>query len=415
MGYPRRRCRAPGRLWRALRLAACLTGALAPPDAAALWEDRLELFAAQAVTRDDNIFRLAPGGDVQLGLPGLDDTYRSSSLGIKLDIPLSRQRFQGALEVSRVRFDRFSELDFEGHSGRALWDWGLGDDLKGKLGFSQRRALASLASVQEGVQSRVPNVLTTRQAFAAGEAMLAPSWLVQLEASRLEQSNQAAERLPNDLVLDRGEASLGYVSRAGNRLGLRGRLARGTLPNPQLVNGVPVDNSYRQREAGVVAEWSPGGHSRLRAHASRVRREYAQRSQRDFDGRTYELAFDWAPSGKLAIGAIAQRDISATEEIQVSFVLAERLGLNLNYRPSGKTELGALLETSDRRFFGEADQAPGAVPPRERLNAAGLSAAYRPLPQVTLQLLLRRETRSTDLALGEYAANIASLVVRIGL
>ena len=49
------------------------------------------------------------------------------------------------------------------------------------------------------------------------------------------------------------------------------------------------------------------------------------------------------------------------------------------------------------------------------LNAAGLSAAYRPLRHVTLQLLLRRETRSTDFALAEYAANIASLVVRLGL
>ena len=412
MGYPRRRCRSPGRLWRALRVAAYLAAAFAPPEAAALWDDRLELFAAQAVTRDDNIFRLPAGSDVLLGLPGLDDTYRSSSLGIKLDVPLSRQRFQGALEVSRVRFERFSELDFEGHSGRALWDWGVGDDLKGKLGFSQRRTLASLASVQEGQQSRIPNVLTTRQAFAAGDAMLTPSWQLQLEASRLEQSNEAPQRLPNDLVLDRGEARLGYVSGAGNRLGLRGRLARGTLPNPQLVDGVPVGNSYRQRESGVVAEWSPGGHSRLRAHASRVRREYDERPQRDFDGRAYELAFDWALTGKLALAAIAQRDISDTEEIQVSFVLAERIALDLKYRPSTRTELGALLETNDRRFFGEADQ---VAQRRERLSAAGLSASYKPLPQVTLQLALRRETRSADFASGDYAADIAKLEVRFGL
>jgi hypothetical protein len=206
------------------------------------------------------------------------------------------------------------------------------------------------------------------------------------------------------------------VSRAGNRLGLRGRLARGTLPNPQLVGSVPVDNSYRQREAGAVAVWSPGGHSRLRAHASRVRRVYVERPQRDFDGRTYELAFDWALTGKLALTAVAQRDISDTEEIQVSFVLAERVGLNLSYRPSAKVDLGAQLETSDRRFFGEADQAQGNVAQRrERLSAVGLRASYRPLRQVALQLALRRETRSADFAFGDYAANIVSLGVRFGL
>ena len=43
----------------AVQAAACLAGTLAPPDAAALWDGKLELFAVQAVARDDNIFRLA--------------------------------------------------------------------------------------------------------------------------------------------------------------------------------------------------------------------------------------------------------------------------------------------------------------------------------------------------------------------
>jgi hypothetical protein len=51
---------------------------------------------------------------------------------------------------------------------------------------------------------------------------------------------------------------------------------------------------------------------------------------------------------------------------------------------------------------------------RERVEAAGLAAGYRPHPRVTLTLGVRRETRATNLALGDYAVNVASLAARIG-
>ncbi|MGH8706822.1 MAG: XrtB/PEP-CTERM-associated polysaccharide biosynthesis outer membrane protein EpsL [Burkholderiales bacterium] len=386
--------------------ALIAAGALAPPQALALWDDKLELFATQAVVRDDNLFR-RPESEA------ITENYRVTSLGFDLNAQLGRQRLLGGLTVNSVRYDRFEQLDLDGHEGRALWQWRVGGDTKGELGFLHRRALASFANVQPGVQPTDPNELTTRQAFASGEILLAQRWRLALEAARFEQLNDADDRRVNDLELDRGEASFGYVSGAGNRLGLRGRLARGTLPNAQDILGMAIDNSYRQREAGVVGEWSPGGHSRLRAHVSRVRREYEDLPERNFDGNTWELALDWTPTAKLGITTLAQREISTTEEINLSFVLAERILLQANYRPSTRTELAAVIETSDRRFLGDASRV-GAPPFSERLRAAGLQASYRPLPRFTLSLQLRREMRDSDLAVADYAVNFVSLAARIG-
>jgi len=388
-------------------LAAAL--ALASGRAHALWDDRLELYASHAAYRDDNVLRLPPEREASV------DTYRVSTLGLQLDAPLGRQRLRGALAVNSVRYDRFEQFDLDGHEGRALWEWQTAGDLQGRLGLAHRKALASLANVQGGAQSTVPNALTTRRALAAADYGLAARWRIELEGSRLEQANAAEARRPNDLVLDRGAASLHYVSRAGNRLGLRARLARGTLPNAQPLAGLLVDNSYRQREAALVADWRPGAHTRLRAHFGRVQRDYDELPQRGFAGGTGELALEWTPSAKLEFTALAQRDISDIEEIHVSFVLAERFALAAKYRPSGKTELSALLETSDRRYLGEAGQVLGTVPARsERVSAAGLAAGYRPHPRITLSLALRRETRSTSLAFGAYAVNVVNLGARIG-
>jgi exopolysaccharide biosynthesis operon protein EpsL len=383
--------------------------ALASGRAHALWDDRLEPYASHAAYRDDNVLRQPPG------LEASTDTYRVSTLGLQLDAPLGRQRLRGALSVNSVRYDRFEQFDLDGHEGRALWEWQTAGDLQGRFGLEHRKALASLANVQGGAQSIVPNALTTRRAFAEADYRLAAGWEIGLEASQLEQANAAAERRPNDLELERGAASLHYISRADNRIGLRARVTRGALPTAQPVAGLLVDNSYRQREAALVADWRPGGRTRLRAHLGRVQRDYEQLPQRDFAGGTGELALEWTPTGKLELSALAQRDISDTEEIHVSFVLAERFALAAKYRPSGKTELSALLETSDRRYLGEAGQVLGTVPARsERVSAAWLAAGYRPHPRITLSLGLRRETRSTSLAFGAYAVNVASLGARIG-
>ncbi|TMH82094.1 MAG: hypothetical protein E6H47_14420 [Betaproteobacteria bacterium] len=82
-----------------LGAAIIIAGVLVPAtDAVALWDDKLELFASQTLTRDDNVFRissLVPAA--VLGSSSKSDTYSTTSLGFNLDVPVSRQRFQGGV------------------------------------------------------------------------------------------------------------------------------------------------------------------------------------------------------------------------------------------------------------------------------------------------------------------------------
>lgn len=369
--------------------------------------DGFSLSAAHTAYRDDNVLRRPEGGAVA-------DTYRVSSLGVELAASPGRQHLLGRLRIDSVRYDTFERFDLDGHEALARWDWRIGDPAQGRLELTQRRALASLASVQDGVQASIPNALTTRRALATGEFGLAPRWLLALEALGEAQDNAAAERRVNDLELARGGAGLYYVSRAGNRLGLRARAARGVLPHAQPFPGLAVDNSYRQRELALAGDWRPGGATRLRGHLGRVQRDYDQLPQRDFSGGTGELAIDWTPTGRMALTALAQRAISETEDINLSFVLAERATLGVRYALGVRTELSLALETSERRYLGEAGQVLGTVAPRtERVNAVGLAASYRPLARVTLQAGLRRETRSSEAAGASYAVGVASLGLRL--
>src|SRR5258708_39075123 len=92
----------------------------------ALWDNKLQLFAEEKVTRDDNIFRRSKDLDLDR------DTYRTTSLGFNLDAPVSRQRFQMGYTWNATRDDRFTDLDSDSHAARATSLWHLGKDLRGR-------------------------------------------------------------------------------------------------------------------------------------------------------------------------------------------------------------------------------------------------------------------------------------------
>jgi exopolysaccharide biosynthesis operon protein EpsL len=398
---------------RAVCAAWIAAGVLTPAgDARALWDDRLELFISESVTRDDNVFRVSSGAD-RAPVPGTSakgDTYQTTSLGFNFDVPVARQRFRGGLNWNDTHYERFSFLDLTGRNGRAEWLWQLGNELSGQMGYTETLALASLANIQNGVQSTTPNPLLIRRAFFNAAYLLTPRWQLQAEASRREQANGVPAFQVNDVSVDAGALAVRYISPAKNQIGLSVGAEEGRFPNQQLS---PFDNAYRQQSVALVTEWTIAGHSYLRARAGRVSRSHVRIPRRDFEGAAYHAEYDWKPTGKLTLTAVAQRDISAVEEVNTSFVLVEGIALRPALRLTENLSLQGNFEQSDRDFLG--DPLLGSTPARtERVRLAGLTLAYRPMRTLTLEIAMRRESRSSSVVAGDYTANVASVSARIG-
>jgi len=408
-----RAVRYGGLFRRAFFLPALIAaGALVPPKALALWDDKLELFVSESVTHDDNVFRVSSGVDLApvLGTSSKGDTYQTTSLGFNFDVPVARQRFRGGLNWNDARYERFSFLDLTGRNGRAEWLWQLGNDLSGQMGYSETLALASLANIQGGVQSTTPNPLLTRRAFFNAAYLLTPRWRFQGEASRRKQSNEAPAFQANDVIVDGGGLAVSYVSPANNQIGLSMGVEEGRFPNQQLSL---FDNAYRQQRVAVVTDWTITGHSRVRARVGRVSRSHDRSPQRDFEGAAFHAEYDWKPTGKLTLTAVALRDISAVEEVNTSFVLVEGVALRPTLRLTENVNVQGNFEYSNRDYLG--DPLLGSTPVRsERVRAAGLTVAYRPLRTVTLEIAMRRESRSSSVVSGDYELNVVAVSARMG-
>ena len=388
-----------------------LVAGLTPGRALALWDGKLTPFVEEKVTRDDNVFRLSKNVDpaVAIGSTSTGDTYQTTSLGLNLDAPLSRQRFQAGYTWSATRFEQFTDLDFTGHDARAMWLWQLGNDLSGQLGYTDNLALAPFAYTQ----SSTPDPLRTRQAFLNAAYLVTPRWRAQAGGGAFQQKNGNTTLQPNDITITSGDANLAYVTPANTSIGLSAHVEEGRYPNRTFVPGQP-DDSYRQASVGLIADWTVTGVSHLVARAGRLSRRYPNTPQVDFDGNIAVVEYDWKVTGKLSLTGVLRRDISPFADIQSSFVLVRGGTVRPLLSVTEKIDVGALLDYSIWDYLGDSGLVSGAVLGRvDHVLSAAASLTYKPVRSISLQLSVQRESRTSNVATADYLANVASLTARL--
>ncbi len=389
-------------------LAALL---LVPLPAAALFNDRVEVFAGENVTYDSNLFRLSPDADARAntGSDNRSDTISTTSVGASLDVPWSLQRFQASYTWFASRYQRFTGLDFNGHTARAAWLWSVTPHLTGDLGYTDTATLANFANIL-GLRNR--DVLRTKQGFADAVWFPVASWRLHAGAAAVEQTHGDPGQRFNDIESATGVAGVSYVTAANDRLGVEGRVERGRSPHEDFRQG-PLDVGYRQRSLGVVGHWIATGHSTLDGRVDWVRREYEQRASRDFSGPTARVAYTWTPTGKLTILSTAYRDVGPITDVQTaSFVLVKGVAVKPSWAITDKITLAGDAEYNVWDYRGEINPFGGDF--THRVRTFGASLSYRPTARILIQGGYTHEMRTSTIPLGDYKDDFANVFARIG-
>ena len=395
---------------------------LSAGDAFALFGDRLELFAQERVTYDDNVFRIARGVDPRpiTGSQSKSDVYTTTSLGANLHLPVSRQVFDAGWAWNIVRFNKFDDLDLTGHEGRAIWHWALGNDLSGAAGYTDTKAQAAFA----GIGARVFDPVTTRTAYANAVYNLTPSWRLNGGVAETHQRHQVDVRKLNDANIRTTNAGLAYVTAAGNQLGVLADREEGEYPNRDFVPGLSIiDNNYHQNGAGVFTEYQLTGQSHLSARVERIRRYYDNLPQRDFSATVGRLAHDWAYSGRLTFSTILRREVAPVDDLASNVALARGITFAPTYRLTEKATLLGTFDWVKRRYL----QDPGIVSSdalivaarpagsEDRLWIASASIAYRYSRTLTFLTTYSHEDRTATYNFGNYRANVVFVQARVGI
>jgi hypothetical protein len=198
-----------------------------------------------------------------------------------------------------------------------------------------------------------------------------------------------------------------YLTPSNNSVGGQFKYTHGDYTNREIVATSIVDNNYDQYEASAVLHWILTGISTIDARLGYTVRNHEQLSQRDFDGVTGRLAWDWTPAAKTLITLAAWREIQPYEDVFANYVLSQGVSLTPRWSPTVKLVFEARLLYENRQFQGNPGFILGVTPEREDdFRAASVSAGYTPVRNLYLGISAETGKRTSNIDLRDFDYNL---------
>jgi exopolysaccharide biosynthesis operon protein EpsL len=379
-----------------LAALACASQALAEPG------EGLQGFAGLHYAYDDNLLRIAEGAPVFNGHKS--DKYRALVYGLMYDKGIGRQDLYLMAKLTKVDFDYFRQLNYQGKDIQARWNYEIGNYLSGNLEGSYNRTLAPFTDFHTGER----NLRTHKRQYLDVFWRLHPSFrlrsAIENNAFRYELSSQKV----NDRDERMTEAGFDYISRAENTAGLVARKIKGTYHTRRLTG----DDNFEQDELKARVHWRPSGVTQVQVLAGYAKRKHALVGEKDSSGANGRVTVTYTPRGKMTYSAAAWREFAALESTVVSYSLNRGASFNARWDVTGKTNVTARL-SREKRAYNARVATPVSTTYRDALRNASLDLTTNPTRKVAVTLSAFRQSRSGVPLLnqGSYKAKGVSLSV----
>jgi exopolysaccharide biosynthesis operon protein EpsL len=365
--------------------------------------DTIHPFAVIGYTYDDNLLRLP---DDYLAIPERSDRATQGQAGITFERPIGRQVLSGTAKVSRVTFDRFEQLNYNGKDANADLAWQLGNRFSGKLGASYNQTLTPFSDTLTDQR----NLRTTRRSYANGAWQFHPSWRVRASFTHTEFDYELLVQRVNNRTDDLAELGGDYVARSGSKVGLVLRQLKGQYENPRRFNGVSIINDFKQKELKANIDWLATPITRVQVLAGYAKREYEFFSVRDSSGFNGRATVRWAPLKKVSFNVETWREFAAVESLIVSNSLNRGASVGATWNATAKIQGTASLRHEKREFetLGTTGAGGDAT---DTSRSAQLGLVYSPTLSTQINLSIFRETRNGAELIGtnDYRAKGVSL------
>ena len=372
--------------------------------------DAFRPFAEASIAYDSNLFRVS-GAEEALRVFGTTDTSDTIGIlgvGFDSDLSLSRQHVVLHANVDRYNYRQFTNLDYIGGRGNAVWNWRVGELWNGDIGYGYSQALSSF----EYIHAPIKNIVEQQTARANATFQFNPRWQFTAAAGWLDLTNSAL--IQNDRLVTFGELETTFTSLAGTRVGLWGRVTDGEFPNREVVATSVIDNSYRETQLGVLGQWPATGHSELTGRVGYTVLEYPDLPQRNFAGPTGRLTYLWQITDKTRLNASLWHDIHWVNDETATYVLDNGGDIGASWSVTAKVQLRIDVESKRFDYLGDPGLVVSSLEPRvDTIKAAGVSLTYAPLQKIQFVVFYKATNRDSNRPNDAYQDRYASATVHI--
>lgn len=369
--------------------------------------DVVNFTAGATMLYDDNVFRLSGAADPNrfLGTSRRDDLLTVTSAGIRINKPVSLQRFELDASYTEFRYQRFGQLSYGAFNYLGTWRWSLTPRFTGNLSTERRQSLNSFADFIGFVR----NLRTDETTRFNAVYRLDGAWRLIGGVTDYERRNSQPFLAQQDLRQDSVEGGVRYEFASGSSLSAVARGGSGRFINrPAPAAASLIDTGFSDREIEGRMAWLFSAKSRLDARLTWIERKHDNFSQRDYSGLNGNAALTWGVSAKARVRATVSRDLSSFQQASSSFTRVHRVALEPEWQVSAKVVARARVEHSTREFLG-----PVAVTPQndrvDRLTGWYGGVDWQPRRYVTLSASLQGDRRSSTAAGLDFRSTQATL------
>ena len=371
--------------------------------------DRLILFVGDSLTYDNNIYLLPRSVTDLSTLPGIGSNAERKDYIDRITGGLNstwlmgaRQSFDVDLSADYNRYFRNQDLNNVSSNDHAVWNWGVGDALSGKIGVDYLRLLGGFANSE--VYSR--NIVNRTDYFGSTRWQVGPRWGIFAGLLGTDYTVSGAQGTFNNSKSKGVDVGTDFTGETA-RIGFDYRYNDSRASSAAILNGDVFDPDYREDRARVFVRYALTEKTVFDASAGYLKRQYPSTSIGSFSGEIWRVAFQWQPTAKTQLLVGAWQQLNADLTAQTDYFRDKGVSLTPQWIASDKITFSASISHDNDSYIGSSPVglipiAPLSQARHDTITSENARMIYTPIRAITITVVASHSARDSNISQFHY-------------
>jgi hypothetical protein len=361
----------------------------------------LSISFGQTISQDSNVFRLPNTATVPAtyGSSSKSDIISRTYGAVSYDNIISKQQIQLRADLDFRSYTTYSQLNRNIYGLSAAWSGNIDRSIYGAANIGYNSAATEFFD-QTGLSN---NKIKTQQLGATVGYRFTPTWSAFTRFDLVKRENSASSLQTGNIESSSFELGARFEPASGFSGELTARKRAVDFPNPQtlLISGVlnSFSNSFTSDQIVARVNYAPNDISSFSGQLGATKLNFDQLTQRNTSGYLANFKYNYRFSDALNLSATLSKDVANDAVSFSSPITVTRLGLDANWRPTGRIAVEAGHYNTKRDFSSDPSVIAGInLLKSDRIQSTNLTGRYELLRTVFLTAGLTRQSRSAPVA-----------------